>query len=57
MEISETRYKDLMHAELLLTLLEKYGVENWEGGKEAYTEYYHRLQEEYNEHLKKTDAS
>ena len=57
MEISETRYKDLIHAELLLTLLEKYGVENWEGGKEAYTEYYHRLQEEYNEHLKKTDAS
>ena len=56
MEISETRYKELIHAELLLTILEKHGVENWEESKEAYREFYHRLQEEYDhEHNKKAD--
>ena len=38
-EIPEYRYKDLLHAEMMLSCLESAGVDNWEGYEEAMTVY------------------
>ena len=38
-EIPEYRYKDLLHAEMMLSCLESAGVDNWEGYEYAMEQY------------------
>lgn len=37
--ISESEYRDLLEANLLLNYLESYGVDNWNGYDEAHAEF------------------
>ena len=45
-EIPEYRYKDLIHAEIMLSCLESAGVDNWEGYEYAMEQYGDMMDEE-----------
>lgn len=45
--ISESEYRNLLRANLLLKYLESYGVDNWDGYDEAHSEFYDELDSGY----------
>lgn len=45
--IDVDEYRDLLEADLLLSYLKSYGVDNWDGRDEAYSEFYEALEYGY----------
>lgn len=45
--INESEYRDLLEANLLLSYLESYGVDNWNGYDEAHSEFYDEINSGY----------
>ncbi len=48
-EISESRYKELLAAEAKLDALEGHGVDNWEGYDDAMAQFWENEEEEEDE--------
>lgn len=45
--IDVEEYKDLLEADLLLSYLRSYGVDNWDGYDDAHSEFYEELKDGY----------
>lgn len=45
--IDVEEYRDLLEANLLLSYLKSYGVDNWDGYDEAHSEFYEELEYGY----------
>lgn len=45
--ISESEYRNLLRANLLLNYLKSHGVDNWDGYDEAHSEFYDEIDSGY----------